>query len=51
MDQAQIQALIDAAIRASEPNLQQQLAAARNDLVKAQNQIIFNPVLSTFDKQ
>jgi hypothetical protein len=39
MDQAQVQALIDAAVQASAQNLQRELAAARNDLVNAQNQI------------
>ena len=39
MDLQQVQALIDAAVAASELNLQQQLTAARNDLVTAQNQI------------
>ena len=39
MDLQQVQALIDAAVRASALNLQQQLTAARNDLVTAQNQI------------
>ena len=39
MDLQQVQVLIDAAVRASELNLQQQLTAARNDLVTAQNQI------------
>ena len=39
MDQAQIQALIDAAVQQAAANLQQQLAAAQNDLVNAQNQI------------
>jgi hypothetical protein len=39
MDQAQVQALIDAAVQQAAANLQQQLAAAQNDLVNAQNQI------------
>jgi hypothetical protein len=39
MDQAAVQALIDAAVRAAQQQLQQQLTAAQNDLVNAQNQI------------
>ena len=39
MDQAAIQLMIDAAIQATERNLQQQLQAAQNDLRNAQTQI------------
>jgi hypothetical protein len=39
MDQAAVQALIDAAVLAAQQRLQQQLTAAQNDLVNAQNQI------------
>jgi chromosome segregation ATPase len=39
MDQAAIQQMINAAVQAAQQQLQQELAAARNDLANAQNQI------------